>query len=107
MTQGFFVVYLVIYELAPFFGANPREGACWVTKLYLFYATAQSNVKGDDGLGTVVHVGYFVELCAKQALLSGEHLKIIGLTIVHQLVSSYVGIMEHLYLTMVILMLVA
>ena len=68
----------------------------------LLSAAAKGNVEGDDGLGTIVHVRGLTELCAKQAFLGGEHFEVAGLTIVHQLVGTGIGIVEHFHLTMIV-----
>jgi len=75
--------------------------------IYLFSAAAESDVEGDDGLCTLVHVGGLAELGTEEVLLGGEHFEVTGLAIIHQFVGADVGLMEYLHLTVVVVVLLA
>ena len=47
--------------------------------LSLFRTTAEGDIEGDDGLGTIIHVHSLAELGIEECLLSGEHFEIVGL----------------------------
>ena len=77
------------------------------TKPRLFRPAAEGNVKGDDGLGSIVHVHSFGELRVKERLLSGEHFKVVGLAVVHQFMGAIVCFVQHLHLAVVVLIFLA
>ena len=70
----------------------------------LLRTATKGYIEGNQCLSTVVHVRSLIELGVKERLLSGEHFEVLGLTIVHQLVGTDIGLMEYLHLTVVIFM---
>ena len=57
-------------------------------------ATTKSDVEGDDGLSTFIHIHCLTELGVEQALLCRQHFEIAGLAVVHEFVGTEVCLVK-------------